>query len=267
MENSFVEVYSLAPLLVEGCMAIFVSLLFIALLPTSPANPNPLLFPKFSFFSEREREVLLARVHNDDAAKKNSAKKLELRKDIFGTLSNWRVWPHVLIAIALIAPTGAMGTYTPTLIKGFKFGSECHLQRRESSVLTLDLWPALQANALSSVAGWISLVVVFVFGYLSDKTNIRGPMVIMAITFFWVFWVAFQQKSVSPDRWLKYGLLVMVQGFNAAYHVSYLATVQEKWTLKSCRFQPLNATWLSLNCKTPQQRSVAMAMCRSRYAA
>jgi len=108
-------------------MAILVSLLFVALLPTSPTNPRPLLFPKFSFFNEREREVLLARVHNDDAAKKNSAKKLEVGKDIIGTLANWRVWPHVLIAMALIAPTGAMGTYTPTLIKGFKFGSECHL--------------------------------------------------------------------------------------------------------------------------------------------
>jgi len=85
----------------------------------------------------------------------------------------------------------------------------------------------LQANALSSVAGWISLVVVFMFGFLSDKTNVRGPMVIIAITFFWVFWVAFQQKSVSPDRWLKYGLLVMVQGFNAAYHVSRIANVKE----------------------------------------
>jgi hypothetical protein len=110
--------------LVEGCMAILVSIFFVAVLPTSPANPRPLLFPKFSFFNENERRVLLARVHIDDAAKKNSVKKLEIRKDILGTLGNWRVWPHVLIAIALIAPTGAMGTYTPTLIKGFKFGSE-----------------------------------------------------------------------------------------------------------------------------------------------
>lgn len=78
---------------------------------------------------------------------------------------------------------------------------------------------ALQANALSSVAGWISLVVTFAFGYLSDKTRIRGPLVIAAIGTFWLFWVAFQQKSLSTDRWLKYGLLIMVQGFNAAYHV------------------------------------------------
>lgn len=73
---------------------------------------------------------------------------------------------------------------------------------------------------MSSVAGWISLVVTFAFGYLSDRTRIRGPLVIAAIGTFWLFWVAFQQKSLSTDRWLKYGLLIMVQGFNAAYHVS-----------------------------------------------
>jgi len=58
-------------------------------------------------------------------------------------------------------------------------------------------------------------------------------MVIIAITFFWVFWVAFQQKSVSPDRWLKYGLLVMVQGFNAAYHVSHMALTGTQRRLNS----------------------------------
>jgi len=62
----------------------------------------------------------------------------------------------------------------------------------------------------------------FAFGYLSDKTSIRGPLVITAISVFWLFWIAFQQKSLAPDRWLKYGLLIMVQGFNAAYHVSVI---------------------------------------------
>lgn len=68
--------------------------------------------------------MLVARVNKDDSAKKNSSGKLKIKKDILGTLGNWRVWPHILMAICLIAPTGAMGTYTPTLIKSFKFESE-----------------------------------------------------------------------------------------------------------------------------------------------
>jgi hypothetical protein len=113
-----------AILAVEGCMAIFVSLLFASILPASPTNPSSLLFPKLSLFNARERQILVARVYNDDSAKKDSGKKLGVKKDILGTLGNWRVWPHVLMAICLIGPTGAMGTYTPTLIKGFKFESE-----------------------------------------------------------------------------------------------------------------------------------------------
>lgn len=198
-------------------MAVVVSIIFILLLPGSPAKPAPIFFPKFSIFTARQRQILTARVYADDAAKRNSGERLSPRKDILGTLGNWRVWPHVVIAISLIAPTGAMGTYTPTLIQGFKFGSEFirSLRRDRADVAEL------QANALSSVAGWISLVVTFAFGYASDKLRIRGPLVITAIGLFWVFWVTFQQNSLSSDRWKKYALLIMVQGFNAAYHVSH----------------------------------------------
>lgn len=87
------------------------------------------------------------------------------------------------------------------------------------SLSNVKLITELTANALSSVAGWISLVVTFAFGFASDKLRIRGPLVIAAIGLFWAFWVAFQQNSLASDRWRKYGLLIMVQGFNAAYHV------------------------------------------------
>jgi hypothetical protein len=137
-------------------MAIFVALLFIILLPASPRNPRSLLFPKFSFFSEHERRILLARVHNDDAAKKASHRRLSIRGDVIGTLGNWRVWPHVLIATSLIAPTSAMGTYTPSLIKSFKFPSESVSleKRRDSQLHTLanlaSYSPASERSFLSS---------------------------------------------------------------------------------------------------------------------
>jgi hypothetical protein len=79
----------------------------------------------------------------------------------------------------------------------------------------------LQANALSSVGGWISLVATWGFGYLSDKTRLRGPFVIFATGLYWLFWVAFQQVSTSSDKWLKFGMLTMVRGFGGAFHVSH----------------------------------------------
>lgn len=78
----------------------------------------------------------------------------------------------------------------------------------------------LEANALSSVGGWIGMVVICSFGYLSDKLTLRGPIVIISLTIYLVLWIVFQQYSASPDRWLKYGLMVTTQGFTLCFHVS-----------------------------------------------
>ncbi|GAA6044205.1 hypothetical protein JCM8097_004671 [Rhodosporidiobolus ruineniae] len=188
--------------IIEGCLALAVAVFFFLLLPQSPQHPTPFLFRRLHFFNERQRHILAARVVHDDAQKANSAKNIG-GKAILQTVFNPRVWPHVLIAISLIAPTAAMGAYTPSLVKGFGF---------ETLKVT-------------------------------DKTGWRGPSVILAVGFFWLWWVVFQQMSLlgADARWKKFALICLVQGFNAAYH-------------------PLNASWLSLNQITPQQRSIAMAM-------
>lgn len=64
------------------------------------------------------------------------------------------------------------------------------------------------------------------FGFLSDKTKLRGPVVILAVAFLLVWWIAFQQNSLSPNRWLKYGFLVLVGGFGQAYHVSFCVQLE-----------------------------------------
>ncbi|WWC69063.1 uncharacterized protein I206_102999 [Kwoniella pini CBS 10737] len=207
-------------MIVEGCMSIFVAVLLLLFLPASPLKPRPLFLP-IRVWTPRQEKILAARMVRDDA--KNNASSYQITfRDVRDTLANWRIWPHVLIAICLISQTGALGTYGPTLIKGFNFDT-------------------LTANALSSVSGWIGLVTTASFGFLSDRTRIRGPVVITGLTLVWAFWVAFQQKSLSTDRWLKYGLQIMVQGFSIPSH-------------------PINATWLSLNCRSPQERSIAMAL-------
>lgn len=142
--------------------------------------------------------------------------------DLKSTLTNPRVWPHLLICIPPIAAVAAIGTYSPTLIKSFGFTT-------------------LKANALSSVGGFVLLVNMLIFGYLSDRTRARGALVIIALTFLWVWWIVFQYFSLSTNKWLKYAFLVLIGGTGQAFH-------------------PINATWLSLNQFTPQQRSVAMAM-------
>lgn len=112
-------------MIIEGSMAIFVSLLFISFLPASPANPRPMFLP-IRYFSERERQILVVRVVKDDKRKADQSRKITVR-EIIGTLSDWRKYPHVLIAMSLIPQTAAIGTYTPTLIRGFNFESELAL--------------------------------------------------------------------------------------------------------------------------------------------
>ncbi|WVQ99096.1 hypothetical protein IAU59_006228 [Kwoniella sp. CBS 9459] len=207
-------------MIIEGLMSIFVAALFLLFLPASPHTPISFLLRLRPWTREQER-ILVARMVKDDAKNDNSHRKLTL-KDITSTLRNWRIYPHVLIAISLISQVSALGTYGAVLVKGFNFDT-------------------LTANALSSVAGWIGLVTTAAFGIFSDRTRIRGPVVIAGLVTVWVFWIAFQQKSLSTDRWLKYGLQMVVQGFSTPAH-------------------PINATWLALNCRNPQERSVAMAM-------
>jgi MFS family permease len=109
-------------MLIEGSMACFVAVLIICFLPGSPVRPK-LLFLPIRYFTDREEQILAARVVLDDAAKAEVSRRLTVR-EVITTLGNWRIWPHVLMAIAYISPTGALGTYGPTIIRSFNFDSE-----------------------------------------------------------------------------------------------------------------------------------------------
>lgn len=95
-------------MIIEGSMAMFVALLIIAFLPGSPDRPRPLFIP-IRYFTDREERILAHRVVLDDRAKSASSRRLT-KQEILSTLGNWRIWPHVLMAIAYIAPTACLGT-------------------------------------------------------------------------------------------------------------------------------------------------------------
>jgi predicted MFS family arabinose efflux permease len=207
--------------LVEGSLALFCALLFLVLLPDSPARPVPLLFPRLTLLTAREMEIVRLRVVLDDAAKAAATRRLT-GAEILDTVGNWRNYPHILHAIACVSATSAMSQYQPLLIKGFGFST-------------------IRANLYSSVGGWIALVVMVTSGLLSDRLRNKGWLVMLLTACSLVMWIAFQATSTSADKYAKYVTLFMTTGFSLTWH-------------------PINATWLSLNQKTPQQRAVAMAM-------
>lgn len=205
--------------LIEGSIALFCAVVFLLFLPDSPHRPRTVL--GWTVFSARERAIVLQRVVGDDAHKAGKRRRLTTR-EVLSTLGQWRNYPHVLHATACIAATGAMSQYQPLLIKGFGFGT-------------------IRANALSSVGGWLSFVILLVSGFVADRFRSKGPIVIALTGCSLVAWIAFQAMSTSKDRWAKYATIVVTTAFSQSWH-------------------PQNATWLSLNQKTPQQRSIAMAM-------
>ncbi|BEJ10649.1 hypothetical protein CspHIS471_0100710 [Cutaneotrichosporon sp. HIS471] len=207
--------------LIEGCVAIFCATVFLVFLPDSPQNPLPLLGRSFSPFTQREREIIYARVILDDPRKAGPRTPLT-GEEIMDTLTNWRNYPHILHIVACVTASSAMTQYAPLLIKGFGFDT-------------------IRANALSSVGGWIAVLVMASSGLLSDKLRSKGPLVIALTTCSLVMWIAFQSMSRTPNKWGKYATMALTTGFALTWH-------------------PLNATWLSLNQRTPQHRAVAMAM-------
>lgn len=156
--------------LIEGCVAILCSVIFALVLPDSPQHPFPLLFKRLSPFSAREREIIYARIILDDPQKMGPRQPLT-RAEIVDTLTNWRNYPHILHIVACVSASSGMTQYAPLLIKSFGFDT-------------------IRANALSSVGGWIAVVVMASSGLLSDRLKNKGPLVIALTSCSLIMWIA-----------------------------------------------------------------------------
>ncbi|KAG7286293.1 hypothetical protein NEMBOFW57_008601 [Staphylotrichum longicolle] len=106
--------------------------------------------------------------------------------------------------------------------------------------LVLRMGP-IAANALAAVGAFLSLLVVFVFAYLSDRTNRRGATVIAAQLCFLVALVVAREVHPHVGQWSRWGLWTTVNAFAVGYH-------------------PVHNTWVQLNCRDPRERSIAIAM-------
>lgn len=122
-----------------------VGFFFIALFPRSTSNPVSLL--GFRYFTEREAQILTARVLRDDPSKVH-AKTHVSRGELKDALTNWKLIPHIILTISGLAPVAVLGSYGPSLIVGFGFGR-------------------LQSNALSSIGAWLLLFANLLWGYLA----------------------------------------------------------------------------------------------------
>lgn len=191
-------------------------------LPDSFSKPGSAFLPRVSYFSQRELEILRARVLLDDPAKEKKKKHISLNgfKRAFG---NWRLWLHFLITLCNNGPQRAFDTYSPSIVNSFGFKN-------------------LESNALASVGFWLQVPVSFVFSWVSDHFNRRGETVIAGLACHmtgYIFNRAFTE--LQGQRGVKYFGVVWTQTFGTFSH-------------------PLNIAWMSLTARDTEERALAMAM-------
>jgi MFS family permease len=211
-------------LIVEGIFTMVVSISLLFLLPGSPDSPRPLLSPGIVRFSPTARDALKKRLEGDDKEKKNGAQEMRIPLAVvWKTVMHYRRWPHFFSAFAVFSTWSPLTTYTPSIIMTLGFDR-------------------VQANALASVGGFMALVVVFFFGYVSDRTNRRGLTVISSqLCYLIVLIVARQTQHHDIGKWSRWGLWTTVNAFAVGYH-------------------PAHTSWMKINCKEPGERSISISM-------
>jgi hypothetical protein len=98
----------------------------------------------------------------------------------------------------------------------------------------------ITANALSAIGATLALAVVFFVAYLSDRTNKRGFVVIIAQMCYLVMLIVARSLQPHAGRWSRWGLWTLINAFAVGYH-------------------PSHNSWLQLNCRESRERSIAVA--------
>lgn len=96
------------------------------------------------------------------------------------------------------------------------------------------------ANALAAVGASLSLAVVFIFAYISDRTNQRGLSVMGAHACYIVVLVVAKVLHPRVGKWSRWGLWTAVNSFAVGYH-------------------PAHNSWVQLNCRDAGERSISIA--------
>ncbi|KAL3461620.1 vitamin H transporter [Aspergillus heterothallicus] len=204
----------------EGVVTLLVFFLFLALLPRTPTHTAP-IHGRWDFFSQHERHILQSRVLADDETKADAKANMSLRS-LLEAATDYRLWLHMILNIASLAPKGGLQLYGPTVIKSLGFSK-------------------INANLLNAVSSMLVIIFSYAISFGSDKTNLRGPWCILAFFYSIVFAGALFGLPNGADKWARYAVFTLLGAGNA------LA-------------QGLNDAWVNINATTASKRSLGLAL-------
>ncbi|KAB8258491.1 major facilitator superfamily domain-containing protein [Aspergillus pseudonomiae] len=226
--------------LVEGLITIFAGIIFTLLVPPKAGNGYALIgLKRWSYFTPRESHIIRNRVLLDDPRKARGHIKITA-KDIWNTVRQPNTIQHFFITLVAMSGFQGLTQYTPSMIKSFGFS-------------------AVRANALASVPIYCSMVWCLGLSYFADRSGHRGPFVLLAITWNVISYACLRTTPYSSSSWHKYGVIAVA---NVSYASMQCVDFPPRSHVRNTHRanSVLNIGWLSVYCKTPQERSVSMAL-------
>ncbi|KAL1412249.1 hypothetical protein Q8F55_003260 [Vanrija albida] len=221
LSAAFGSLISAGIFIIDGAATIATGFILLLLLPKSPRHTAGGIRGK-GWFTEREADIYLARLNNDDPLKSKSAHLAITWTDIFNVLGNWRLWPHLIMCLSGLQAGQGAGAWSGTILQSLGF---------TAINANLLLVPGPIFSGLSSIA----------LAHFADKWDRRGyPILFVALWTLAGLIALYKLPILSGGNW----------GFYAAMVVTAAAPV----------WQSYNVTWVALNARSPAERSITYAV-------
>ncbi|KAF7863829.1 hypothetical protein EAF04_006794 [Stromatinia cepivora] len=141
-------------------------------------------------------------------------------------LTGWQwlflvVWAHCSMALLGLEYSPPIGTYSPSIIKSFGFGT-------------------FNSNLLVMPNSALLIITTFTLSWWSDKVNSRSIPIIFAAIWLLIGLIVLDTIPHTNSHWTFYAFLVFTGG--------------------SPSWHPLNVAWLNANQPTPRRRAIAIAL-------
>jgi sugar phosphate permease len=193
-------------MLVEGIFSIMVSIMIFFCLPEEIGD---------SLLSDSE-------VPRDSNRTLAAPSKLHISpRLVWQTLTNTKRLPHFIATGCVFSTWSPLTTYTPSIFVQSGFSH-------------------IEANSLAAIGSLLTIPVILLFAWMSDRSKRRGFTVMVAISFYLITLVILRVFQNYVGKWGKFGLWTAVNAFAVGYH-------------------PIHNAWIQINCKTPEERSISVA--------